>query len=128
MGWYLSFDFRQAHAFRLSFASALSLIGTQIFCSNDSENLGKQDIKFLMVKKQILNLSQLPGGIFNFVTAGNYCGELIEWIGYAITLNGRAGWVFVSLCICMNGSQYLLIYYVRLLRTTSTYDSALVSI
>eukprot|EP01128_Nolandella_sp_AFSM9_P001954 TRINITY_DN12355_c0_g1_i1.p1 TRINITY_DN12355_c0_g1~~TRINITY_DN12355_c0_g1_i1.p1 ORF type:complete len:268 (+),score=52.32 TRINITY_DN12355_c0_g1_i1:71-874(+) len=40
------------------------------------------------------------GGMFNFVTAANYSGELIEWIGYAITMNGSAGylWAWMSFC------------------------------
>lgn len=42
-------------------------------------------------------ISHLTGGMFNFVTAANYSGELIEWVGYAIALRGFGGWVWVML-------------------------------
>ena len=35
------------------------------------------------------------GGMYHFVTSGNYLGELIEWTGFAIIAGSPAAWVFV---------------------------------
>ena len=35
------------------------------------------------------------GGMYHFVTSGNYLGEIIEWTGYAILAGSPAAWVFV---------------------------------
>ena len=34
-------------------------------------------------------------GMYNFVTSGNYFGELLEWTGFAIVAGSPAAWVFV---------------------------------
>lgn len=34
-------------------------------------------------------------GMYKYVTAGNYLGELIEWAGFAILTQSEAAWIFV---------------------------------
>eukprot|EP01063_Lacrimia_lanifica_P035558 TRINITY_DN680_c1_g1_i1.p1 TRINITY_DN680_c1_g1~~TRINITY_DN680_c1_g1_i1.p1 ORF type:complete len:263 (+),score=99.63 TRINITY_DN680_c1_g1_i1:69-857(+) len=34
------------------------------------------------------------GGAYNYVTAGNYFGELVEWLGFAVAAGTLSGWVF----------------------------------
>ncbi len=34
-------------------------------------------------------------GIYRYVTSGNYFGELVEWIGFAILTQSVAAWIFV---------------------------------
>lgn len=36
------------------------------------------------------------GGLFTYVTAANYLGETIEWIGFAIATQSPACWAFVA--------------------------------
>mgnify|MGYP000308569685 FL=1 len=34
-------------------------------------------------------------GMYRYVTSGNYFGELVEWIGFAVLTCSPAAWVFV---------------------------------
>lgn len=34
-------------------------------------------------------------GIYRYVTSGNYFGELVEWVGFAILTQSAAAWIFV---------------------------------
>lgn len=34
-------------------------------------------------------------GIYRYVTSGNYFGELVEWVGFAILTQSVAAWIFV---------------------------------
>ncbi|WP_300725183.1 DUF1295 domain-containing protein [uncultured Bacteroides sp.] len=34
-------------------------------------------------------------GMYKYVTSGNYFGELVEWIGFAILAQSTAAWIFV---------------------------------
>ncbi len=34
------------------------------------------------------------GGLFNYVSAANYTGEMVEWLGFAICVDTCAAWVF----------------------------------
>ena len=34
-------------------------------------------------------------GMYQYVTSGNYFGELVEWTGFAILTQSTAAWIFV---------------------------------
>ena len=34
-------------------------------------------------------------GIYHYITSGNYFGELVEWLGFAILTDSTAAWIFV---------------------------------
>ncbi len=34
-------------------------------------------------------------GMYRYVTSGNYFGELLEWVGFAVLTCSPAAWVFV---------------------------------
>eukprot|EP01083_Nonionella_stella_P048748 130143_1 len=40
------------------------------------------------------------GGLYNFVTAGNYFGEVIEWLGFAIAGSNAGGCAFAIMTFC----------------------------
>lgn len=36
------------------------------------------------------------GGLFRFVSCPNYLGEMLQWVGFALTMNALAGWTFAA--------------------------------
>lgn len=41
------------------------------------------------------------GGLFRYTSCANFCGEIIEWLGYAIASNSLSGWSFFA-WVCAN--------------------------
>ena len=39
------------------------------------------------------------GGLYRWVSAPNYLGEILEWVGFAIAAQTLAGWAFVAFTI-----------------------------
>lgn len=77
------------------FSTPAFLIGTLIFFIGMGINLHSDHV--------IRNLRPagdtkhyLPQkGMYHYVTSGNYFGELLEWIGFAILTQSTASWIFV---------------------------------
>lgn len=45
------------------------------------------------------------GGIYNYVSCGNYFGEILEWFGYALACNSIAGLAFFILTVANIGPR-----------------------
>jgi len=52
---------------------------------------------YMMIKmKKNSDTYVLPyGGLFRYISAPNYFGEILEWIGYAMIVQTFSGWIFV---------------------------------
>lgn len=40
------------------------------------------------------------GGLYEFISAPNYLGEIIEWVGFAIACNTSSAWLFAYTTFC----------------------------
>lgn len=49
----------------------------------------------------LLGLCFLLGGLFEYITAANYFGEVIEWCGYALASWSIQGWAFAVFTFCV---------------------------
>lgn len=75
--------------------SPMFIIGVLIFIAGFATNLHSDYIIRHLRKDPADTKHYLPkGGMFNFVTSANYCGELMEWLGFAILTWSLAGLVF----------------------------------
>ncbi len=77
------------------FGSGIAAIGLVVFFAGMAINLHSDHV-IRHLRKPGDTRHYLPkGGMYHFVTSGNYLGELIEWTGFAIIAGSPAAWVFV---------------------------------
>lgn len=75
--------------------SPTALMGFAVFFIGMGINLHSDHV-IRSLRKPGDSRHYLPqGGMYHFVTSGNYLGEIIEWTGYAIIAGSPAAWVFV---------------------------------
>ena len=71
------------------------IFGTMLFFAGFFVNLRSDYIIRHLRKSPDDHNHYLPkGSMFNYVTSANYCGELMEWLGFAILTWSLAGLVF----------------------------------
>ena len=77
------------------FGNGIAAIGLVVFFAGMAINLHSDHV-IRHLRKPGDTRHYLPkGGMYHFVTSGNYLGELIEWTGFAIIAGSPAAWVFV---------------------------------
>lgn len=77
------------------FTHGIAIIGIIVFFIGMGINLHSDHV-IRNLRKPGDTKHYLPkGGMYHFVTSGNYLGELIEWTGFAIIASSPAAWVFV---------------------------------
>ncbi|MBO7068211.1 MAG: DUF1295 domain-containing protein [Bacteroidaceae bacterium] len=77
------------------FTHANTIVGVIVFFVGMTINLHSDHV-IRNLRKPGDTRHYLPqGGMYHFVTCGNYFGELLEWTGFAIIASSPAAWVFV---------------------------------
>lgn len=76
------------------FSSPLFILGTVIFFFGMFVNIQSDSIIRHLRKPGDRNHYIPRGGMYNYVACGNYFGEVVEWLGYAVLTWSLAGFTF----------------------------------
>ncbi|CAG0920357.1 unnamed protein product [Notodromas monacha] len=78
------------------------LCGFVIFILGMAINLHSDHVLRSLRKNDSEGGYKIPyGGLFQFVSAANYFGEIVEWWGYALAMSGLPGCAFAFFTTCM---------------------------
>ncbi len=83
-----------------NYFSIHSLIGILIFFSGFILHVSS-DAHIRSLRTEQNKEYQIPfKGMFRFISNPNYLGEIIQWIGFAVFINGLAAWAFACFTFC----------------------------
>ena len=71
------------------------IIGTVIFFAGMAINLHSDHVIRTLRPKGDTKHYLPQKGMYQYITSGNYFGELVEWTGFAILTQSTAAWIFV---------------------------------